>query len=125
MTKKPKTIAQLSTLTQKPPVANGCTPCFALAFQALTDHPEVCDVLMARSDEYKALCGEYQQPSNGRSPYIDGLQQSADLLLTIVQALYDTKGDMRFGDEYLKRIDDAFASTVDTIHLMLEMAQHE
>jgi len=120
-----KTISQIAALEQKPPKANGFTPCFALAFQALKDHPEVCDVLMARAEGYKALYGEYQQQGNGRSSYIDGLQQSADLLLTLVQALYDTKGDMRFDDQYLKRLDESFGKTVDTIHLMLEMAQHE
>jgi hypothetical protein len=118
------TPAQLATLVQPKPKANGLTPCFALAFGSLVNHPQVCDVIMARADLYKSLYGEYQQQSNERSPYVDGLQQATDLLLTLVQALYDTKKDLRYDDAYLKRIDDSFASTVDTINLMLEMASH-
>ena len=127
MSKKLKslTLAQLSVLEQKPPKPNKFTPCFALAFGSLREHPEICDLIMTRAEKYKSLYGEYQQQANGRSAYLDGLQQAIDLLLTIVQAMYDTKGDLRYDDSYLKRLDESFGNTVNTIYVMLEMATYE
>ena len=120
-----KTIAQLATLEQNPPKSNGTRPCFALAFEVLKEHPEVCDLIMGRADKYLGDHGFYQQCNNGRSAYIDGLQQSVDLLLTIIQAVYDTKGDMRFSDEHLKKLNDSFQSTIETIYLLMEMGLHD
>jgi hypothetical protein len=115
---------QLAKLEQKPPTVNNTRPCFALAFESLKDHPELCDMIMARAENYHTLNGFYQQCNNGRSAYIDGLQQSVDLLITIVQAVYDTKGNMRFSDEYLDKLNQSFCSVIETAYLMLEMSMY-
>lgn len=120
-----KALAQLAVAKQPAPKGNSLRPCFALAFKALEEHPELCDVIAARAEHYKNFYDVYQQPSNGRSAYIDGFQQSLDLLLTLVQAVYDTKGDLRYEDEFIHRLNDSFIKLIDTVYLLMEMAARE
>lgn len=123
-TSKSLSLTQLATIEQPSPIPNSYTPSFALAFESLKDHPEICDVIMARAENYKRFYGQYQQHGNGRSAYVDGLQQASDLLLTIVQAIYDTNGDLRYNESYLKRLNESFGKTIEIIYVMMEMASY-
>jgi hypothetical protein len=79
MIKKPKTIAQIATLDQPAPKSNDIRPSFATAMDWLQGrYPELQDAIAARAEVGYQRYNTYLQPSNGRCPSIDGLQETLD-----------------------------------------------